>query len=147
MSGFIPFNRRNRQTKVTGPFNMIDNLFQDAWDVGRNMITSSFKVDVRELDNEYIIVAELPGVKKENIELKLNDGNLTISVDEEKISEEKDEDNTYIHREREYRSMERSLYLANAKPEGIRAKLADGLLEITVEKASQSNDTHRIEID
>ncbi len=147
MSGFVPFNRRNRQAKVSGPFNMIDNLFQDAWDAGRNLITNSFKIDVRELDNEYIIEAELPGVKKENIDLKLNDGNLTISVEEEDSSEEKDLDDTYIHRERIYRAMERSLYLADAKPEGIRAKLVEGVLEITVEKAGRTNDTHRIEID
>lgn len=147
MSGFIPFNRKNRQSKVSGPFNMIDNLFNEAWDAGRNLIPNSFKIDVRELDNEYIIEAELPGVKKEHIDLKLSDGNLTISVNEEETSENKDQDDTYIHRERRYSSMQRSLYLADAKPEGIRAKLAEGLLEITVEKESQSNDTHKIIID
>lgn len=153
MSGLIPFNRKKRDlTSATtaNPFNMIDDFFEDSfndlWTLRRNLATDPFKVDVRETESEYLIEAELPGIKKEDIDLSLNDGRLTISVDREEQSESKDDD-TFIHRERRSSSMQRSLYLADTDPEGISAKLEEGLLKITVAKVEKPDDVRKIDIE
>ena len=106
-------------------------FFNDTWP-SRNILNDSFKIDVKENENEYSIEAELPGIKKEEISLDLYEGRLSISVErKENIKEEKE---NYIHRERRYGIMTRSVYLADVKPEGVKAKYKDGILEVTVQK-------------
>ncbi len=101
-------------------------------------------MDVRDNENEYIVEAELPGVEKEEISLEFNDGRMTISVNrKEEIKEEK---NNYIHRERRQSSMNRSVYLNDAKDEGIKASLENGLLRIVVPKKEDRKKSRRIEI-
>ncbi|MDD3023025.1 MAG: Hsp20/alpha crystallin family protein, partial [Syntrophomonadaceae bacterium] len=100
--------------------------------------------DVRENENDYCIDAELPGVKKEEIKIELNDGKFSIAVQrEENIDEKKD---NYLHRERRFGSMRRSVYLADVKSEGIVAKFDNGLLEVTVPKKSLPEKTQQIQI-
>ncbi|GAB3051399.1 MULTISPECIES: Hsp20/alpha crystallin family protein [Bacillaceae] len=157
MSSLIPFNRKNRNVSnvtPTNPFNMIDDFFDDAFKdfplARRNLVTDPFKVDIQETDNEYLVDAELPGIKKNDIDVTLNDeGRLTISVNREENVDTKDEDNNYIHQERRYDSMQRSLFLANAKTDDVKAKLEDGLLRITVGKDEQAvkDNSRKIEIE
>jgi HSP20 family protein len=99
-----------------------------------------------ENEREYCIEAELPGVTKEEINLQLkDDGRLTIAAErEENIQEDK---KNYVHRERRYSSMQRTIYLRDAKTEGVKAKLQDGVLKIIVPKQETHNDTFHIEID
>src|SRR5699024_1363233 len=111
----------------------------------RETIWDTFKVDVRETVNEYVVEAELPGVKKDEVDISLNEGRLTITVKrEENVEERKDE---YIHQERKVGSMQRSLFLENAKPETGSAKLTDGVLRITVPKDTQSDASSKIDIE
>ncbi|WP_286191366.1 Hsp20/alpha crystallin family protein [Virgibacillus salexigens] len=157
MSSLIPFNRKNRNVSnvtPTNPFNMIDDFFDDAFKdfslARRNLVTDPFKVDIQETDNEYLVDAELPGIKKNDIDVTLNDeGRLTISVNREENVDTKDEDNNYIHQERRYDSMQRSLFLANAKTDDVKAKLEDGLLRISVGKDEQAvkDNSRKIEIE
>ena len=105
---------------------------------------AQFRMDVKEDDKGYTVHAEIPGVKKEEIKLGLNDGRLSISVErEEKVDEEKE---NYVHRERRYGSYERCVYLADANPDGIEAKLEDGLLKIVVPKQDKDEGKRNIEI-
>ncbi len=160
MKRLIPFNKKNREENILTAgskraFNMIDDFFDDALNelslTKRNLLANSFKIDVQETSNEYLIDAELPGVQKEEINLNLNDdGKLTISIDREESVDEKDEDNNYIHKERYYASMERSLYLTDANPDGeVQARLENGLLNIQVPKIEQepANEGRKIEIE
>lgn len=149
MAGLIPFNKRNSDVKQHGFedfYNMLDDFFNESWpSSGRSLLGDTFKVDVRDSGNEYMIEAELPGVKKEEISLDLNEGRLTVSVKREE-NIEKTEKN-YIHKERRYGSMQRSIYLADANCEGISAKLDEGLLKITVPKVTKADHSRRIEIE
>jgi HSP20 family protein len=106
----------------------------------------TFKLDVQDKEKEYLIEAELPGVKKEEITLEMHDGQLMIGIQrEEKVDEEK---KNYIHKERRYCSMNRSVYLADADTENIKAKLDNGVLEITVPKVEKSvSQKNKIEIE
>lgn len=155
MNGLVPFNKKDRSLanmSPKNPFNMIDDFFDEAFGdfplLRRNLTTDPFKVDVREGENEYLIEAELPGAKKDEVDVELNDdGRLTIAVNQTMEFEEKKKDSGYIHRERRHDAMQRSLYLANAKADGISAKLEEGLLKITVEKKEHPDNQRKIEIE
>jgi HSP20 family protein len=124
---------------------MLDDFFNDTWSPRRSLMYDTFKLDVQENDKEYCIEAELPGVKKEEINLELNEGRLTISINrEESIDEEK---KNYIHKERRFSSMQRSIYLADAKGDGVKAKLEEGVLNITVPKQEKLDSTVKINIE
>ena len=147
MSGLIPFNKKNSllDTDYGDLNNMVDDFFSGNWPIRRNFERDTFKLDVQEKENEYFIEAELPGVKKDEIDLELNEGRLTISIKrEEKIDEEK---KNYIHKERRYRSMSRSVYLADANSEGVKASLDNGVLSITVSRQAKSQNVHKIDIE
>ncbi len=143
MAGLVPFNRNGSIMRPRGFYNMLDDFFSDSW-LPRNLGFDTFKIDVKEDEKTYTIDAELPGVKKEEVSLALDDGRLCISVErEEKVDDEKE---NYVHRERRYGSYQRSVYLADANPDGIDAKLEDGLLKVVVQKQDKQSKSGKIEI-
>ena len=150
MSGLIPFNRENSRLARAGTgfddfYNMLDDFFSDGIMPGRNLLKDTFKIDIVEKENEYLIEAELPGVRKEEIDLNVDDENLTISVTH---TEETNKDGkNYIHRERRATSMNRRIRLAGAKLEQITAKLQDGVLLITIPKDIKSFSSRKIDIE
>lgn len=144
MAGIIPFNHRKNELTDRNVYNMMDDFFNDAWPFRRSLMNDTFKVDVQESDSAYTIEAELPGVQKKEIGLSLDDGRLSISV--ERDEDVNNDTGNYIHRERLYTSMERSIYLADAADEGVVANLNDGVLQITVPKKDVSDRTKHIDI-
>ena len=147
MAGLVPFNKNGsflRPGGMRGFYNMLDDFFADTWLPERNLVFDTFKIDVKEDEKAYYIDAEMPGVKKEEITLALNDGRLSISVAREENVEDKNEN--YVHRERRYGSVERSVYLADANSEGIDARLEDGLLKLIVQKQNKDNSSKKIVI-
>ena len=148
MSGLIPFNRKRNDLMNIGfdDFsNMLDDFFTGSWPIQRSLAGDTFKIDIQDNDTEYTIEAELPGVKKEDVEITLNDGRLNISVKKEEVSENKSK--KYIHRERKYAQMSRSILLADADDEGIKAKLEEGVLTIRVPKKQHEDTSKRIMIE
>jgi HSP20 family protein len=145
MSGLIPFNTRNSLFNIGGLGNMLDDFFTENWLPSRNLMRDTFKIDVEENEQQFLIHAEVPGVNKEQISLDLNDGRLTIAVNKtEDLNEEK---KNYIHRERRVSSMSRSVYLADASLENIGAKLENGVLTVTVPKQVKQVNSTKIEIE
>jgi HSP20 family protein len=84
-------------------------------------------------------------VSKDDISLDLNDGQLTISVTRQQESER--EQGGYVHRERSFQTQNRSVYLPDADAQAIKAKLADGVLTVTVPKAAKVDKSRKIEIE
>ena len=137
MSGLIPFNRKNNLSNAGSGFedfyNMLDDFFSGPPLVqGRNLLRDTFKIDIQEKEQEYLIEAEIPGVAKEEIDLSIEGDNLLIKVDRKE--EVEDSGKNYIHRERRMSSMSRSIRLAGADLDEIKAKIEDGILQITVPK-------------
>lgn len=148
MSGLVPFNRNRSDMRASGLddfYNMLDNFFEDSWLPARNLAADTFKLDVQEKEKEYSIEAELPGVKKEEIKLEMNDERLTISIERNEDIEEKNKN--YIHKERRTCSMQRNIYLRNATAEGIKAKLDNGVLSITIPKTEDKENKRKINIE
>ncbi len=144
MANLIP--RKGRSMAPTGFedfYNMLDDFFTDPWLTGRRT-REAFKMDVQQTDKEYTIEAELPGVKKEEVSLEMNDGTLRILVNREESKDE--QSNNYIHRERRYSSMSRAIFLADAQADNISAKLDGGILKISVPRQKNADSTRRIEI-
>jgi HSP20 family protein len=89
------------------------------------------RIDVFEKDNRLVTRVDLPGMKKEDVSVEVSDGQLTLSGERKRETEEKDKD---IYRsEREYGSFCRSVPLpAGVKLEDVKATFADGVLEVSV---------------
>ncbi len=88
------------------------------------------RTDIRQTDEAYLLETEMPGVKKEDIELIRENGVLTISVK----SAAPEDDEGYVRRERVFGELKRSFVLDNIDEETISAKLDSGILYITLPK-------------
>ena len=124
-----------------GNFFDIDRAFDNFWSPTKQSETpeSGFfapRVDIKERENCYEITAELPGVKKDDIHVTLEDGVLAISA--ETCSEKKEEDNgRVIRQERRYGKYLRSFTLGNnIHEEDISADFTDGVLKLNAPKAA-----------
>ena len=148
MAGLVPFNKRNSHAVSTGfsDFdNMLDDFFTEGWPFGKSRMGGTFKIDIQENDKDYVVEAELPGAKKDDVSIDYDEGKLKISVKHCDESEEKKKN--YIHKERHCSSMSRSVYLENAKSEGISAKMENGVLSIAVPKLDKPDTSKRIPIE
>ncbi len=129
------------------PFTGVDSVIRrmDRWMDGFNRRSMVFdntgwmpKIDVHEEADRYWISAELPGILKEDVKVKVNDENmLIISGEKHRIFEEKDgEDNKRLVRsERSYGSFTRSFILPeNVDKESIKAKYENGVLNLEILK-------------
>ncbi|MSP37552.1 MAG: Hsp20/alpha crystallin family protein [Deltaproteobacteria bacterium] len=94
-------------------------------------------VDILESKDAYLIRAELPGMKKEDFNLEVNDGTLTLSG--ERKAEARSDGVAYNRNERVNGKFARSFYLPRTvKQDGIQASYQDGILEIQVPKAEDA---------
>jgi HSP20 family protein len=96
------------------------------------------KVDVEENDKAYVVKAEIPGVKKEDIDIQI-DGNVVSISAESKREKKVEEKGKVIRSERYYGAMLRSFSLANDVDQAeATAKYTDGILELTLPKKATS---------
>lgn len=92
----------------------------------------AMRADVRETKESFIVEAELPGVKKDNVQIVCQEGMLTISVKAEENAERGQEG--YLRRERLTGEVSRSFGIRNIDEARITAKMEDGVLTITLPK-------------
>ncbi len=124
------------------------NVFDDFFDFPsmprQQQAISVMKTDVREHENGYELDVDLPGIKKENVKVKLEDGYLTISASTAQNDDEKDKKGNYIRRERFSGSYSRSFYVGEEiTQEDIKAKFADGILTILVPKKEKQQEVEQ----
>ena len=97
------------------------------------------KTDVREHEDGYEVDIDLPGFKKDEIKLALENGYLTVAAGKALNSDEKDKKGKVIRQERYSGSMQRSFYVGeNVTEEEIKAKFEDGVLKLTVPKKEKA---------
>ena len=151
MAGLVPFIRRGGNGLArTGAgfddlFSMLDGFFDDSFMPGRALVRDTFKLDIVEKDTEYLVEAEMPGVRKDEIEINAENDNLCISVNH--TEETSGAERNFVHKERRTSSMSRMVRLAGAKLEDITAKLEDGVLTVTIPKNAKSASSRSIEIE
>lgn len=93
------------------------------------------KTDIKENDSGYEVAIDLPGFKKEDIQLSLQNGYLSIGAARNMNREEQDENGRYIRRERFSGSMRRSFYVGDSVTEAdVKARFEDGILTLALPK-------------
>ena len=129
--------------------NLFDDSLSDFFDFGRMMPQVSselygkharnlMKTDVRELDSSYELDVDLPGFKKDEVNVELKNGYLTIQAAKGLDKDETDKKGKYIRQERYAGACSRSFYVGeDVEPEEVSAKFEDGILTISVPKAAK----------
>ena len=122
------------------PRTMFDDMI-DEW-FGEPRFTrrtaAAMRCDIREKDGSYLLDIELPGYRKEDIHIDLEDGYLTVSAARNTSSEEKDKQGNILRQERISGSCSRSFYVGEElTAEDIKAKYDNGELKIVLPKKDQ----------
>ncbi|TAK88409.1 MAG: Hsp20/alpha crystallin family protein [Betaproteobacteria bacterium] len=123
------------------PFNdLVDDFFKGflvrplAVEGARGETMPRMKVDVAEKNGAYLVSAELPGVKKEDIQITIDGAQVTLAA-EVKREKEASQDERVLHTERAYGKVSRSFSLPQEIDEAkAEAKFRDGVLELTLPK-------------
>ena len=139
--------RLKRTDGVEDIFDQMQKMFEEVQDTGRGLasdFTGSLPIDIQEEESEYIITADLPGVQKEEINIRGDDNQVEISAESE--HELKEENEKYIRRERRSRTFRRTVnWPQPVDAETISAEYSEGVLTITAEK--QENGGKEIEVE
>lgn len=120
---------------------LFDRFFSDGTLLPGMVKTNNFRVDVKEKDDEYLLEADLPGIKKDDISIEYDNNYLTVSAKRDNVVEDKS--SGYVTRERNYGEFKRSFYIDNVKKESIDAAFSDGVLKIKLPKIEKGNSSKR----
>ena len=124
-----------------------EDLFDDMFDMdamfgrknplyGKNA-KNLMKTDIRETAKTYELDVDLPGFKKDEIQIELENGYLTIRAEKGLDKDEKDDQGRYIRQERYAGAMSRSFYVGDGVTvDDMKAKFEDGILQISVPKTT-----------
>ncbi len=130
-----------------------ENLFDEDWMTPFDQFEKAFfgnrnplygknaknmmKTDVREHEGGYEVDVDLPGFKKDEIQVELENGYLTISASKGLDKDEQDKKGKYIRQERYAGAMQRSFYVGDGvSQEDVKAKYEDGILRLSIPKKS-----------
>lgn len=120
-------------------------LLDDFFDDFGKIKTNDMKCDIYEKDNNVVVEMDVPGFNKDEINIDVNKGYLTIEL--EHNEEKNDEEKNYIRRERNYSTTKRQFYVGDIDEEKIKANFNDGVLKIIVPKKEEIVSKRKIEIE
>jgi len=126
MFELIPYSTRRL---LNHPFADFDD---DFW----SDTVRGIRADVTDNGDSYTLESDLPGFKKEDIKIDLEDDMMTISA-ERKLSDEQKDKNGYVRRERSYGSFSRSFNVTGIDAANISAAYNDGVLTLTLPKLAE----------
>ena len=130
MFDMMPFERRNHL--AYNPFRELENWEKSFF----GDMSSGFNTDIKDKGDHYELEADLPGFRKEDIDLHLQDGVLTITAKRQEEQEEKKE-GKYLCRERRMGSCARAFDVSGIREEDITAAFEDGVLKLTLPKQGE----------
>ena len=130
MYSMIPFGHSN------GLNSLFDDFERSFFPAQRSGFPA-FRTDIKDEGDHYLLEAELPGFKKEDIDLDLKDGVLTISAKHDETVENKGEDGKYVCRERRTGSFTRSFDVSGIQEDAFGAAYEDGVLKLTLPKLAE----------
>ena len=127
-----------------------ENLFDDFFDDSFGMMNARsplygkhakemMKTDVRETEDSYVLDIDLPGFKKEDIQLQLDGDTLTIQAQRHSEHEEQEKKGKYVCCERSYGAYSRSFDVSGIRAEGITASYDSGVLTLKLPKKNIPN--------
>ena len=143
MFELIPFDRHSRSMSAFDPFRMLDEMDRRFMNAAPSV--SAFRTDVIDTGDAFKLESELPGFKKEDIKIDIENDCMTISA--ERKTDNKEEKDNYVKRERYYGSFSRSFDVSGINVDGIEAAYNDGVLTVTLpKKAAEIPASRRLEI-
>lgn len=151
MTSNVPVKRQNQQQSLAHRRHQLRDLLNDepffSWpsifntDFDTRFANMNFdwvpKTDVKDNDSQLMIHSELPGMKKEDIQIDIDERNRILSMKGEHKHQEEEKTDTYFMRERSSGKFERKFKLPdNVDMGSVKANLKDGVLDITLAKRS-----------
>lgn len=132
---------KNNIVTRNNPFGLIDPFFDEFFTGERNsQFNQIMRTDIKDNGDHYEFKIEIPDVKKENINVSLEDGYLIVEATQEENNDEKKK-GRYVRKERYYGSYKRSFYVGDNVTEGdIKAKLNHGVLTLLVNKKEEEKE-------
>lgn len=139
--------------------NLFDDLFNDTferslWNTDKALYGKNagriMKTDVHETEDSYELDVDLPGFKKEEINVELHDGYLTISATKSLDKDGTDQKARRVIRQERYSgTSQRTFYVGDVKPDEVKCKYESGVLSVEVPKrdAKRVNSPHTIMIE
>lgn len=140
MFDLIPLEHRN-----IGLFDTFDRMMDDNFfgEPGNEFVPC--RTDILDKGDRYLLKADMPGFKKEDIKIDIQGEQLTITAEHQEETKEDRKD--FIRRERKYGSLSRSFDIEGINANGISASYNNGVLELELPKMVEAKpDTQRIEI-
>ena len=129
----VPYARKNHNVSNFNPFHDFDELERAFFS---DNALGEFKTDIQEDGDNFVLEADLPGFKKEDIHVDIADDRLTVSAERHSNYEDKDKKGNYLRCERSYGAT------------GIKAAYADGVLRVTLPKQKEvPASSRRLEIE
>lgn len=139
MFGITPFERKGYDL-----FNAFHDFEDDFF---KGSAIGSCKTDIKDEGDKFILECELPGFEKEDINIDISGGCLTISAQHSASNDEKDNNGNYIRRERSSCSYQRSFDISDCDEEKIGAEYKNGILIVDLPKQTPSKpQAKRLEI-
>jgi HSP20 family protein len=121
---------------------ILDDFFNDEFFLPS--VNSNSHLDVYQEDNKYVVEVDLPGYKKEEINMSFNNDLLTIKA--EHNEESKEDTKKYIYRSRSQSMFTRQIRFSNIDHESIDAKFEEGVLKVILPIKGESEVVKRIEV-
>jgi len=133
-------------------FSSFGNNFVEPMKNHQNEMTNRFRqplADLRETENEYIALLEIPGVDKKEIQLNITENNLEVKVEKRSEMKVNDEEKGFVRSESVYSGFYRTIRLpSNIIPDRATATYKNGVLEVILPKSfKEKNNGKRIQID
>lgn len=134
MSNLMPY-RLSRHPLARAEFPFLNDFFQPFFASNESMPVG-MRVDVKDENDHYLLEADLPGFKKDDVNIEIDDGMLTISA--EMKEEKKDESKSnYVYNERRHMKLQRSFSLSGINETAVSAAYEDGVLKLTLPKQAE----------
>ena len=129
-----PFERRNNHIAAYDPWDQMERAFFGDGSWGRGL--SEFKTDIQDKGDSYLLEADLPGFKKEDIHVDVDGDTMTIRAERHSEHEDQDKKGNYVRCERSYGSYQRAFDISGVEVADISAQYNDGVLKLNMPKKS-----------
>ena len=116
------------------------SLFRNGLDLFEKSNTNYLRTDIYEKEDAYYLKIEVPGFKKEDLEVGYENGYLTVTARE---NTEYEEELEYIRKERVSSEMQRMFYIGDIKEDSIKANYENGILTVRIEKNDENTENKR----
>lgn len=127
MFDLIPFERRN-----SGLFDAFDRMMHDSFFGEMDNQFAPFRTDIIDQGDKYLLKADMPGFKKEDININIQGDQLAVTAEHKE--ETNDSNKNYIRKERRYGALSRSFDIEGIDASKISASYNDGVLELQLPK-------------